>query len=151
VIVLHFSRWGRQLYAIGNNKEAARFAGIKINRIKLSLFVISSIIAALAGIIFTARFSSARPDNAQGFELDVVTIVLLGGVNILGGRGTLLGVLLAIFIVAMVRNTLGLIDISGDIQNFVIGLLLIFSVLLPNLVQRVQAFMARRRLALSSS
>jgi rhamnose transport system permease protein len=151
VIVLHFSRWGRQLYAIGNNKEAARFAGIKINRIKLSLFVISSIIAALAGIIFTARFSSARPDNAQGFELDVVTIVLLGGVNILGGRGTLLGVLLAIFIVAMVRNTLGLIDISGDIQNFVIGLLLIFSVLLPNLVQRVQAFMARRRLAVSSS
>ncbi len=151
VVILHFSRWGRQLYAIGNNKAAARFAGININRIKLTLFIVSGIIAALAGIIFTARFSSARPDNALGFELDVVTVVLLGGVSIMGGRGTLLGVLLAIFLIAMIRNTLGLIDISGDIQNFVIGLLLIFSVLVPNLVQRVQEFMARRHLAAGSS
>ena len=150
VIVLHFSLWGRQLYAIGNNKEAARFSGINIRRVKLLLFLVSGVIAALAGIIFTARFSSARPDNALGFELDVVTIALLGGVSINGGRGTLVGVLLSIFIVAMVRNTLGLVDISGDIQNFVIGLLLILSVLVPNLFQRVQVALARRRLVTGS-
>lgn len=150
-IVLHFSFLGRQLYAMGNNKEAALFAGINVKNIKLWLFIISGLIAAFAGIIFTARFSNARPDNALGFELDVVTVVLLGGVNIYGGRGRLLGVILAIFIVAVLRNILNLLNISGDIQNFVIGLLLIFSVLGPNIAQRIQLDMARRRLAPSST
>jgi rhamnose transport system permease protein len=150
-IVLHFSSLGRQLYAMGNNKEAALFAGINVKNVKLWLFILSGLIAALAGVIFTARFSSARPDNALGFELDVVTVVLLGGVNIFGGRGRLLGVILAIFIVAVIRNVLSLLNISGDIQNFVIGLLLIFSVLGPNIAQRIQLAMARRRPASSSS
>lgn len=149
--VLHLSWIGRQIYAVGNNKEAARFAGIRVARLKLSLFVLSGLLAALAGIIFTARFSSARPDNALGFELDVVTIVLLGGVNIFGGKGTLFGVILSLFIIGAVRNALGLVSISGDIQNIVVGILLIFSVLGPNIVQSIQATLARRRLAASSS
>ncbi len=149
-VVLHFSRLGRQLYAIGNNKEAARFAGIHVGRIKLVLFILSGVIASLAGVIFTARFSSARPDNAVGFELDVVTVVLLGGVNIFGGRGSLLGVVLATFIVAVLQNVLGLLNISGDIQSLVIGLLLILSVLGPNLARRTQLFITRRRLAAGS-
>lgn len=148
--VLHLSRLGRQLYAIGNNKEAARFSGINVGRVKLVLFVFSGLIAALAGVIFTARFSSARPDNALGFELDVVTVVLLGGVNIFGGRGSLLGVVLAIFIIAVLQNTLGLLNISGDIQSLAIGLLLILSVLGPNLARRIQTSIARRRLAVGS-
>ena len=147
VVVLHFSRLGRQLYAIGNNKEAARFAGINVGSLKLVLFVISGVIAALAGVIFTARFSSARPDNAVGFELTVVTVVLLGGVNIFGGRGSLLGVVLAIFIVAVIQNVMSLLNISGDIQSLVIGLLLILSVLGPNIAQRIQIAITRRRLA----
>ncbi len=151
IVVLHASRWGRQIYAIGNSKEAARFAGIDVSRIKFMLFLSIGVIAALAGIIFTARFSSARPDNALGFELDIVTMVLLGGVSINGGRGTLLGVLLAIFIIAMIRNILGLLDISGDIQNFTIGLLLVISVLVPTIAQRVGAAMAKNRLARSNS
>jgi len=151
VVVLHFSRLGRQLYAIGNNKEAARFSGINVSRVKLVLFILSGVIAALAGVIFTARFSSARPDNAVGFELDVVTVVLLGGVNIFGGRGSLLGVVLAIFIIAVLQNVLGLLNISGDIQSLAIGLLLILSVLGPNLARRIQVVLARRRLAVGSS
>jgi rhamnose transport system permease protein len=151
VIVLHFSFVGRQLYAMGNNKEAALFAGINVKNIKMWLFIISGLIAAFAGIIFTSRFSSARPDNALGFELDVITVVLLGGVNIFGGRGRLLGVILAIFIVAVLRNILNLSNISGDIQNLVIGLLLIFSVLGPNIAQRIQLDITRRRLAASST
>jgi rhamnose transport system permease protein len=151
VVVLHFSRWGRQLYAMGNNKEAARFSGIDVNRVKLVLFILSGVIAALAGVIFTARFSSARPDNAVGFELYVVTVVLLGGVNIFGGRGSLLGVVLAIFIVGVLQNVLGLLNISGDIQNLAIGLLLILSVLGPNVAQRIQVLITRRRLVTGSS
>ena len=151
VVVLHFSRLGRQLYAMGNNKEAARFSGINVSRVKLMLFILSGVIAALAGVIFTARFSSARPDNAVGFELTVVTVVLLGGVNIFGRRGSLLGVVLAIFIVGVLQNVLGLLNISGDIQSLVIGLLLIFSVLGPNLARRIQVVFTRRRLAVGSS
>ncbi len=151
VAVLHFSRWGRQLYAMGNNKEAARFSGINVSRVKLVLFILSGVIAALAGVIFTARFSSARPDNAVGFELYVVTVVLLGGVNIFGGRGSLLGVVLAIFIVGVLQNVLGLVNISGDIQNLAIGLLLILSVLGPNVAQRIQVLITRRRLVAGSS
>ena len=151
VVVLHFSRWGRQLYAMGNNKEAARFAGINVGQVKLLLFILSGVIAALAGVIFTSRFSSARPDNAVGFELDVVTVVLLGGVNIFGGRGSLLGVVLAIFIVAILQNVMGLVNISGDIQSLAIGLLLILSVLGPNVARRIQDVIAHRRLAVGSS
>jgi rhamnose transport system permease protein len=151
VVVLHVSRLGRQLYAMGNNKEAARFSGINVSRVKLMLFILSGVIAALAGIIFTARFSSARPDNALGFELYVVTVVLLGGVNIFGGRGSLLGVVLAIFIVAVLQSVMGLLNISGDIQSLAIGLLLILSVLGPNLARRIQVVIARRPLAAGSS
>jgi len=147
MVVLHWSWIGRQLYAVGNNKEAARFAGIRVADLKLTLFVLSGLLAALAGIIFTARFSSARPDNALGFELDVVTIVLLGGVNIFGGRGTLVGVILSLFIIGIVRNALSFTSISGDIQNIVVGILLIFSVLGPNVAQSIQATLTRRRLA----
>jgi rhamnose transport system permease protein len=136
---------------MGNNKEAARFSGINVSRVKLVLFILSGVIAALAGVIFTARFSSARPDNAVGFELYVVTVVLLGGVNIFGGRGSLLGVVLAIFIVAVLQNVMGLVNISGDIQSLAIGLLLILSVLGPNLARRIQVVITRRPLAAGSA
>lgn len=149
--ILHRSWFGRQVYAIGNNREAARFAGIRVTEIKLMLYILSGLLSALAGIILTARFSSARADNAIGFELDVVTIVLLGGVNIFGGRGTLVGVILSLFVIGMLRNALGLADVSGDVQNIVVGVLLIFSVLGPNIAQQIQTTLSRRRLAAGSS
>ena len=146
-VVLHGSWVGRQLYAIGNNQDAARFAGIPVARIKLLLFVVSGLVAALAGIIFTARFSSSRADNALGFELDVITVVLLGGVNIFGGRGSLLGVLLALCTVGALRSALGLADYPDQVQSIVVGVLLIVSTLGPNLVRRVQVAWSRRRVA----
>jgi rhamnose transport system permease protein len=149
LLILHRSWIGRQIYAIGNNKDAARFAGIRVAQVKLWLFVISGLLSALAGIIFTARISSARADNALGLELDVVTVVLLGGVNIFGGSGSLVGVILALFVVGGLRNALGLADISGDVQNTVIGTLLVLSVLAPNIVQRIRA--SRRKVTIGSS
>jgi rhamnose transport system permease protein len=146
-VVLHGTWVGRQLFAIGNNQDAARFAGIPVARIKLLLFVASGLVAALAGIIFTARFSSSRADNAVGFELDVITVVLLGGVNIFGGRGSLLGVLLALCTVGALRSALGLADYPDQVQSIIVGLLLIVSTLGPNLVRRVQDALSRRRVA----
>jgi len=143
--VLHRSWIGRQLYAIGNNSEAARFSGVDVDRIKIGLFVASGTLAALAGVVFTARFASARPDNALGFELDVITAVLLGGVSIFGGRGTLVGVVLGLFLIGALRNSLGLADVGAERQSILIGTLLIVSVMGTNALRGVQERAARRR------
>jgi rhamnose transport system permease protein len=136
--VLHGTWVGRQLYAIGNNREAARFAGIPTTRVKALLFVCSGVVAALAGVILTGRLSSARADNGQGLVLDVVTAVLLGGVNIFGGEGTVIGVVLAVLVVALLRNSFSLADVSSETQSIAIGLLLILSVAGPNAVRRIR-------------
>jgi rhamnose transport system permease protein len=137
VVLLHRSWIGRQIYAVGLNQAASRFSAVRVARLKLALFVLSGLIAALAGILYTARISSSRADNAAGFELDVIAAVLLGGVSIFGGRGTMIGVLLSLAVVATLRNVLAITNVGPDIQNFAVGGLLILSVLGPNLVRRV--------------
>ena len=131
-VVLQRTPIGRRIYAIGGNPDAALYSGVKTRRIRFWLFVLSGLICAIAGIVFTARLSNARANNAVGFELDVITIVLLGGINVFGGRGRLTGVLWALFLIALVRNVLGLSQIGGDAQGTVIGLILIISLLLCN-------------------
>jgi len=137
-VVLHRTWVGRQIFAIGKNQAAARFSGVRVARIKLLLFVLSGTIAALAGTILVARMSSARADVGSGLTLVVVTIVLLGGVDIFGGRGTIPGVVLAFFTLAVLGNVLRLANVSSDIQSIAIGLLLIVSVVIPTLARRVK-------------
>jgi rhamnose transport system permease protein len=137
LIVLHRGWVGRQLYAIGNNPEAARFSAVRVARLKLWLFVVSGTLAALAGILFTARVSSSRADNAIGFELDVIAAVLLGGVSIFGGRGTLVGVVLALAVIATTRNVLQLTNVKAEVQSITAGALLVLSVLGPNVARRL--------------
>lgn len=132
-VVLHSSAFGRLVYVIGNNTEAARYSGVKVKRVKMLLFVASGVIAALAGLLYAARLGSVRGDMAEGFELDIITIVLLGGVSIFGGSGNLIGVGLSILIILNLRNGMGLANITGNTQTSVIGALLILSVLVPNL------------------
>ncbi len=139
VIVLHFTPAGRRIYAIGGNPDAARYSGVHARRIRLMLFVVSGLVSAVAGIVFTARLSNARADNAVGFELDVITVALLGGINVFGGRGNYAGVFCALALIAILRNVLGLSQIGGDAQGIVIGLLLIVSLLASNVVQRILA------------
>ncbi len=136
-VVLHASAFGRLVYVIGNNAEAARYSGVKVKRVKMSLFIISGLVAALAGLLYAARLGSVRGDMAEGFELDIITIVLLGGVSIFGGSGNLLGVGLSILIILNLRNGMGLASITGNTQTSVIGGLLILSVLVPNLSEMV--------------
>ena len=142
-VVLHRTWIGRQIFAIGKNQAAARFSGIRVSRIKLLLFVLSGTIAALAGIILVARMSSARADVGSGLTLVVITIVLLGGVDIFGGRGTIPGVVLAFFTLAVLGNVLRLANVSSDIQSIAVGLLLIVSVVIPTLARRVKEAVGR--------
>jgi len=136
-VVLQHTAIGRRIYAIGGNPDTALYSGIKVRRIRFGLFVISGMVCAIAGMVLTARLSNARANNALGFELDVITIALLGGISVFGGRGRLTGVLWALVLVAIVRNVLGLNQIGGDAQGIVIGLLLIGALLLSNAIERV--------------
>lgn len=136
-IVLHRTGFGRQVFVIGNNAEVARYSGVNVARIRGILFVLSGVVSALAGLFYAARLASVRGDAATGFELDIITMVLLGGVSIFGGKGSMLGVLLSILIVLNLRNGMALLNITGHIQTAVIGLLLISSVLLPNLFEKL--------------
>jgi rhamnose transport system permease protein len=144
-VVLHGTWVGRQIYAVGKNAGASRYSGVRVARIKLLLFVLSGTVAALAGVILTARFASARADVGQGLTLTVVTIVVLGGVNIFGGRGTIPGVALAALLLAILGNVLRLTNTSDEIQSIAIGLLLIVSVVIPNLAHQVKSAIDRTR------
>jgi rhamnose transport system permease protein len=128
-IVLHRGVLGRRVFAIGGNPETARYSGIRMARIRMQLFIASGVMCALAGIVFAARLSNARADNAVGFELDVITIVLLGGISVFGGKGRLFGALWALILVALIRDVLGLKLIGGNAQGTVVGSLLIVSLL----------------------
>jgi len=145
-VVLHKTAIGRRIYAIGGNPEAARYSGIRVRRIRLCLFVTSGVISSIAGIVFTARLANARASNAVGFELDIITIALLGGISVFGGKGRLTGVLWALALLAMIRNTLGLSLIGGDAQGTVIGLLLVGVLLFGNSVPRIVERIRRARL-----
>jgi rhamnose transport system permease protein len=146
VLVLQFSAFGRYIYVIGNNSEVARYSAVKVRRVKLLLFVASSVIAALAGLLLAARLGAVRGNTADGFELDIITMVLLGGVSIFGGTGTLVGVGLSILIILNLRNGMSLVNITGNTQTGVIGALLILSVLLPNWTRDLRTIWARQRL-----
>ncbi len=141
-VLLHYTAFGRYVYIIGNNKEAAEYAGVKVRRVKMTLFILSGLIAAFAGVLYASRLGTVRANAAQGFELDVVAMVLLGGVSIFGGKGTLYGVGLSLLVVLSMRNGMSLDNISGNTQTSIIGVLLILSVLIPNWLQD-----ARRQLS----
>ena len=145
VVVLQSSAFGRYIYVIGNNRDVARYSGVNVQRVKMVLFMASGVVAALAGVLLAARLGAVRGNTAEGFELDIVTMVLLGGVSIFGGSGTLTGVFLSILIILNLRNGMSLVNITGNTQTGVIGLLLILSVLIPNWAQQVGAKLHRRR------
>jgi rhamnose transport system permease protein len=144
-VILHRTWIGRQIYAIGKNTGAARFSGVRVTRIRVSLFVLSGLIASLAGITLTARLSSARADAGQGMTLTVVTVVLLGGVNIFGGSGTIPGVALAVIAVAVMQNALRLASVTVEVQSIALGSLLILSVVIPTFAHQAKSAVDRVR------
>jgi rhamnose transport system permease protein len=138
-VLLHATRFGRYLFAIGSNREAARFSGIPVSRVRVTVFCLSGLMAGFAAIVYLGFFGSVQADAASGSELiDVVTAVVLGGVDIFGGSGSVLGVLLALILVAELRNGMQLANVSGANQDMVIGGLLLGAILAGNVVRAVQ-------------
>ena len=131
-VVLHATPLGRAIFAIGAGQEAAFFAGIRVKRIKFWLYVLSGMLCGFAGVLWTLRFASARYDSGIGLELYVVTIVLLGGVSIFGGRGTILGVVIAVAVLGTLQTALTADLMPAQDQNIVVGALLLASVIVPN-------------------
>ncbi len=137
-IILGRTAFGRYVYVIGNNRAGAEYAGINVRRIKMTIFVATGLMAAFAGLWYAARLGNIRANAAEGFELDIITMVLLGGVSIFGGKGTMLGVGLSLLVVLNMRNGMSLANVSGNVQTSIVGALLILSVLIPNWAQSLQ-------------
>lgn len=132
-VLLHRTSFGRMVQAIGNNATAARFSGIRVERVRFILFLLTGLMSGIAAVCLTSRLGSTRPSIASGFELEVVTIVVLGGVSILGGSGSILGVVLAAVVMGLVTFGLGLLNVPGIVMSIVVGALLIAVIALPRL------------------
>ncbi|MFF8423650.1 ABC transporter permease [Streptomyces sp. NPDC016566] len=144
VVVLHATPFGRSLFAIGANEEAAWFAGIRVKRHRLTLFTVTGSMASLTGIFWTLHYASARYDNATGLELSVVAAVLLGGVDFDGGKGTLGGAIAGVFLLGALQNVMSLSNVSAQSQTVVTGVLLVVSVLGPRVARQVAIARAAR-------
>ncbi|MEJ8308197.1 ABC transporter permease [Agrobacterium larrymoorei] len=138
-ILLHATNFGRQVYVIGNNPFAARFSGVPVERVKFILFLLTGLMSGIAAVCLTSRLGSTRPSIAQGWELEVVTMVVLGGVSILGGSGTIGGVVIAAFVMGLVTFGLGLLNVPGIVMSIFVGLLLIITIAIPIVVRRLKA------------
>ncbi|MGI9523236.1 MAG: ABC transporter permease [Hyphomicrobiaceae bacterium] len=132
-VILHMTNFGRAVFAIGNNATGALFSGIRVARVKFILFLLTGLMSGVAAICLTSRLGSTRPSIAVGWELEIVTMVVLGGVSILGGSGSIPGVVIAAFVMGLVTFGLGLLNVPGIVMSIVIGALLISVIALPRL------------------
>lgn len=132
-VLLHKTNFGRAVYSIGNNATGALFSGIRVGRVKFILFLLTGLMSGVAAICLTSRLGSTRPSIAFGWELEIVTMVVLGGVSILGGSGSIPGVVIAAFVMGLVTFGLGLLNVPGIVMSIVIGALLISVIALPQL------------------
>ncbi len=132
-IILHKTNVGRAVFAIGNNPTGALFSGIRVQRVKFILFLLTGFMSGIAAICLTSRLGSTRPSIAFGWELEIITMVVLGGVNILGGSGSIPGVVIAAFVMGLVTFGLGLLNVPGIVMSIVIGALLIGVIAMPRI------------------
>lgn len=139
--LLHATPFGRRLFALGSNPVAARFSGVPVKRIRTILFALSGLMAGLAGVLLTARIGSTRPNIATGWELEAVTVVVLGGIGIEGGRGSIPGVVLAALALGLATFGMGLLNVPGVVMSVFVGLLLIGAIASPIIILR---FLGRR-------
>ncbi|MCC6495888.1 MAG: ABC transporter permease [Propionibacteriaceae bacterium] len=139
VLLLHFTPFGRGVFAIGLSKDAATFSGVNVNRTRVTLFILSGAMAALAGIFYTLRYTSSRGDNATGLELAVIAAVVLGGVSVFGGRGALHGVIAGVLLIGSLSSALRLASVTSDVINIITGVLLVLSVITGSVLNWFQS------------
>ncbi len=142
-VLLHRTPFGRRTFAIGQSPEAAKFAGINVERHKMQLFILTGLMSGLAGVVYTFRFSTAQSDNGVGLELLVISACLLGGISIFGGIGTMWGVLAGVLLAGSVESWLTLSEINAQWRTIVTGLLLLISVAVPVLIDKVKRSRAK--------
>ncbi|MGC3995794.1 MAG: ABC transporter permease [Propionicimonas sp.] len=139
VVMLHFTPFGRGVFAIGLSKDAAAFSGVNVQRTRLVLFVLSGLMSALAGVYYALYYNSARGDNATGLELQVIAAVVLGGVSVWGGRGALHGVVAGVLLIGVLSKALQLVNITSDVVSIITGVLLVLSVIAGSVVAWAQS------------
>jgi rhamnose transport system permease protein len=137
-LVMHKTVFGRQMYAIGANKKAARYAGIKVQKIRMIVFTLTGFICGLAAMFYCAWMGSVKSDIGMGYELEAISMCVLGGISTAGGKGTMVGAVIAIFIIGLLRYGLGLINLSGQTIRIIIGALLIAVVLYPTIQDAIK-------------
>ncbi|MES2898188.1 MAG: L-arabinose ABC transporter permease AraH [Pseudomonadota bacterium] len=137
-ILLNHTVFGRNTLAIGGNPEAARLAGVKVEKLRVWIFALQGLVVGLAGLILAARITSGQPNAAQGFELDVISACVLGGVSLQGGKARIFGVLIGVLIMGTVENVMNLMDVDAFYQYLMRGMILLAAVLLDQLNNRAQ-------------
>lgn len=138
-VFLHYTRWGRAVFAVGANPVASRFAGIPVDRYRFALFALTGLFCGIAAVLLTSRLGSTRPSIAQGWELEIISMVILGGVSVWGGKGSILGVVLAALVFGLITFGLGLMNVPGIVMSIFVGALLIVVVAVPAVSSRLSA------------
>ncbi|HBF36848.1 MAG TPA: branched-chain amino acid ABC transporter permease [Firmicutes bacterium] len=132
-LLLHKTTFGRRVFAMGNNITASRFSGIQVDRIKVIIFTLAGLMSGVTALFLTSRMGSTRPNVALGYELDVIAMAVLGGISTAGGKGRMIGAIIAVFLIGFLRYGLGLVNVPAQVLLVIVGLLLIFAVMIPNL------------------
>jgi ribose/xylose/arabinose/galactoside ABC-type transport system permease subunit len=135
-IVLTKTKFGRYVYAVGGNLEAARLAGINTNFILTSVYIISGVLSAISGILLASRVNSGQPNAGLMYELDVIAAVVVGGTSLFGGRGTIIGTFIGAMLIAVLKNGLNLLNVGSYVQQIVVGVVILLAVLLDQLRQK---------------
>ena len=137
-LVMHKTIFGRHMFAVGENKRAAAYAGVRVERVRMIVFTLTGLVCGFAAVFYCANLGSVKSNIAEGFELEAISMCVLGGISTAGGKGTMVGAVIAIFIIGLLRYGLGLINLSGQTIRIILGLLLIAVVLFPTIRDGIQ-------------
>lgn len=144
-MVVHHTATGRRIYAIGTNATASEYTGIPVKKIKLGIYTLNGLMSAIGGIFLVSRLGSARPNIAQGYELDIIAMCVLGGVSTAGGSGTVIGSVLSVFLIGYIRYGMNLMNVPGQIMPMIIGFLLIVVLVAPNIAEDIRKYQKLKR------
>lgn len=135
-VILEHTRFGRYVYAVGGNKEAARLAGISVNRVLMKVYILCGVLSSVSGILLASRMNSGQPNAGLMYELDVIAAVVVGGTSLFGGRGSIVGTFLGAMLIGILRNGLNLMNVSSYLQMIVVGVVILFAVMLDQFRKR---------------